>query len=84
MLRDRGIHGRDAAFTTELVYGAVRMHGLYDPIIAACEALGKNWEEHIHQYGFGIEHRLTGLHETARDCHQWCPGEDSNLHGFTR
>jgi glutamine synthetase len=37
----------------------------YDPIIAACEALGKNWEEHIHNYGFGVEHRLTGLHETA-------------------
>lgn len=34
VLRDRGIHGRDAAFTTELVYGAVRMRGLYDPIIA--------------------------------------------------
>jgi len=37
----------------------------YDAIIAACEALGKNWEEHVHNYGFGIEHRLTGLHETA-------------------
>ena len=37
----------------------------YDAIIAACEALGKNWEEHIHNYGFGVEHRLTGLHETA-------------------
>ncbi|SDP04725.1 16S rRNA (cytosine967-C5)-methyltransferase [Pedococcus dokdonensis] len=34
VLRDRGIHGRDAAFTTELVYGAIRMHGLYDPVIA--------------------------------------------------
>ena len=34
VLRDRGIHGRDAAFTTELVYGAVRMHGLYDAIIS--------------------------------------------------
>ncbi|MFP5327422.1 MAG: glutamine synthetase GlnII [Acidimicrobiia bacterium] len=37
----------------------------YDAIIEACEALGKNWEEHVHNYGFGIEHRLTGLHETA-------------------
>jgi glutamine synthetase len=37
----------------------------YDAIIGACEALGKNWEEHVHNYGFGIEHRLTGLHETA-------------------
>jgi 16S rRNA (cytosine967-C5)-methyltransferase len=34
VLRDKGIHGRDAAFTTELVYGAVRMLGLYDPIIS--------------------------------------------------
>ncbi len=34
VLRDRGIHGRDAAFATELVYGAVRMHGLYDPVIS--------------------------------------------------
>lgn len=43
VLRDRGIQGRDAAFTTELVYGAVRMHGLYDPIIgvAAGRALDK-------------------------------------------
>jgi glutamine synthetase len=42
-----------------------KMRESYDPIIEACEALGKNWEEHIHQYGFGVEHRLTGLHETA-------------------
>ncbi|HVM07830.1 MAG TPA: glutamine synthetase GlnII [Acidimicrobiales bacterium] len=41
------------------------MRESYDPIIEACEALGKNWEEHVHNYGFGIEHRLTGLHETA-------------------
>jgi 16S rRNA (cytosine967-C5)-methyltransferase len=34
VLREKRIRGRDAAFTTELVYGAVRMHGLYDPIIA--------------------------------------------------
>ena len=34
-LRDKGIRGRDAGFATELTYGACRMHGLYDPIIAA-------------------------------------------------
>jgi len=34
VLRERRISGRDAAFTTELVYGAVRMHGFYDPVIA--------------------------------------------------
>ena len=37
----------------------------YDPIIAACEALGERFMDHIHEYGFGIEGRLTGLHETA-------------------
>ena len=38
VLRDKEIRGRDAAFTTELVYGAVRMHGLYDAIIAVAAA----------------------------------------------
>src|SRR5580765_8956944 len=33
VLRDRGIHGRDAGFATELTYGAIRMQGFYDPII---------------------------------------------------
>lgn len=32
-LRRRGLHGRDAAFATELTYGTARMRGLYDPII---------------------------------------------------
>ncbi|TQJ51043.1 transcription antitermination factor NusB [Phycicoccus sp. SLBN-51] len=35
VLREKRIHGRDAAFTTELVYGAIRLQGLYDPIIAS-------------------------------------------------
>jgi 16S rRNA (cytosine967-C5)-methyltransferase len=33
VLRDKGIHGRDAAFATELVYGATRMRGLYDRVV---------------------------------------------------
>jgi len=33
-LREKGIRGRDAAFATELTYGATRLRGLYDPIIA--------------------------------------------------
>ena len=37
----------------------------YEPIITACEALGKNAEHHILNYGPGVERRLTGLHETA-------------------
>lgn len=34
VLREKRIHGRDAAFTTELLYGAIRLQGLYDPVIA--------------------------------------------------
>ena len=37
----------------------------YDAIIAACEALGKNIDKHIENYGDGIEERLTGRHETC-------------------
>jgi 16S rRNA (cytosine967-C5)-methyltransferase len=39
-LRDKGIRGRDAAFATELTYGATRLRGLYDPIIAAAAGRG--------------------------------------------
>lgn len=34
LLREKRIHGRDAGFATELVYGATRMSGLYDAIAA--------------------------------------------------
>lgn len=33
-LRRRRLRGRDAAFATELTYGATRLHGIYDRIIA--------------------------------------------------
>lgn len=38
MLRERKLHGRDAAFATELAYGTLRLHGRYDAIIAQCAA----------------------------------------------
>ncbi len=41
------------------------MRNGYDAIITACEALGEKAMEHVKHYGFGIEGRLTGLHETA-------------------
>jgi len=41
------------------------MRESYDACIAAAEALGKNHDEHIRNYGPGVERRLTGLHETA-------------------
>ena len=37
----------------------------WDPIIAACEALGTRPAEHIANYGADIELRLTGDHETC-------------------
>ena len=42
------------------------MRESYQPIIDACEAIGKNINEHIANYGVGNEKRLTGLHETQR------------------
>ena len=44
------------------------MRESYEPIIAACEALGAAGkpEEHLGGYGAGIEFRLTGEHETER------------------
>ena len=44
---------------------AMRGEGGWDAIIAACEALGKRIDEHVDNYGIGIETRLTGHHETA-------------------
>ncbi len=44
---------------------AMREEGGYDVIIAACEALGKEIELHVSNYGHDIESRLTGKHETA-------------------
>ena len=41
------------------------MRESYPPIVAACEALGTNVEEHVKHYGANIEMRLTGSHETA-------------------
>ena len=44
----------------------MREDGGYDSIVAGCEALGKNAELHVKNYGEGIEDRLTGEHETQR------------------
>jgi glutamine synthetase len=42
----------------------MRGEGGWDAIIGACEALGENIDEHVENYGVGIEMRLTGHHET--------------------
>jgi glutamine synthetase len=46
-------------------FSTAAMRESYEPIIAACEALGTKAQEHVRSYGAGIEDRLTGLHETA-------------------
>jgi glutamine synthetase len=46
-------------------FSSKAMRESYEPNIAAAEALGRRHDLHIANYGFGIEDRLTGLHETA-------------------
>ena len=46
-------------------FSTKEMRESYDAIIAGCEALGKRHDLHVENYGAEIEHRLTGLHETA-------------------
>jgi glutamine synthetase len=46
-------------------FSTAAMRESYEPVIAACEALADNALEHVKAYGYGIEERLTGLHETA-------------------
>jgi glutamine synthetase len=41
------------------------MRDSYDACIKAAESLGKRHDLHIANYGFGIEERLTGKHETC-------------------
>ena len=36
ILHGHGLTGRDAAFTTELAYGTLRMRGWYDAVLAQC------------------------------------------------
>jgi glutamine synthetase len=51
--------GAHTNFSTEA------MRQSYDAVVRAAEALGKKAEEHVANYGDGIENRLTGHHETA-------------------
>jgi glutamine synthetase len=41
------------------------MRSNYDACVAAAEALKSRHDLHIQNYGYAIEERLTGLHETA-------------------
>jgi glutamine synthetase len=48
-------------------FSTKKMRESYEAIIEAAEALGRDDKplEHIKNYGSGVEHRLTGAHETA-------------------
>jgi len=46
-------------------FSTKNMRESYTACIAAAEALGSNIDEHINNYGHGIERRLTGEHETC-------------------
>ena len=46
-------------------FSTKEMRSSYQACIDAAEALGRRHELHIANYGFGIEERLTGLHETC-------------------
>ncbi len=45
-------------------FSTVQMRNDYDACVAAAEALGRNTDLHIANYGHRIEERLTGEHET--------------------
>jgi len=51
--------GAHTNFSTEA------MRASYDAVVKAAEALGRNADHHVANYGDRIEHRLTGEHETA-------------------
>jgi len=65
-LRDKGIRGRDAAFATELTYGATRLRGLYDPIIASAagRAVAQIDENVLDTLRLGA-HQLLGMRVAA-------------------
>ena len=46
-------------------FSTKNMRESYDACVQAAEALGNNVEEHINNYGHGIQDRLTGDHETC-------------------
>jgi 16S rRNA (cytosine967-C5)-methyltransferase len=43
VLADYGLFGKDAAFTTELAFGTLRLQGWYDRVLSAC--ISRDWND---------------------------------------
>jgi len=46
-------------------FSTLEMRESYEAIVKAAQALGEKADLHVRNYGYGIEERLTGLHETC-------------------
>ena len=55
-----------AGMHTNFSTKAMREEGGFDAVVAGCEALGKNAELHVENYGAAIEDRLTGALFTSK------------------
>lgn len=62
VLRTSRLHGRDAAFATELTYGTLRMQGLYDAVVdAAVDPPGRSIDPPVRDILRLGAHQLLGM-----------------------
>ena len=79
VLREKRISGRDAAFTTELVYGAIRLQGFYDRVIADAAGAALDRRERARHHAPGRppapRHARAGTRGGRRDRRAGAQGE---------
>ncbi|MCI2264143.1 RsmB/NOP family class I SAM-dependent RNA methyltransferase [Sediminivirga luteola] len=64
-LRRAGLHGRDAAFATELTYGTLRGQGFYDAVIDAAATPGSRIDPEVRDALRLGAHQLLGMRVAA-------------------